>query len=347
MSKRDYYDVLGVDRSAAADEIKKAYRKKAIAFHPDRNPDDAEAEEKFKEAAEAYEVLSNPEKRDIYDRMGHDGLKNNGFGGFEGFDDIFSNFGDIFGDIFGFSGGRGRQARGSDIRYDLELTFVEAAFGVSKEVTRIARVSCDTCDGSGGAPGSHPETCSHCGGRGEIVRSQGLFVMRSPCGACQGQGTFIRSKCTTCAGAGLERKERTVRVKIPAGVDHGTRIRMTGEGDSGGPRAIPGDLYVQIHVQAHPLFERDGNDVHSELPIGMVQASLGGTVDVETLHGIESIRLKPGTQPNTRLRLREKGVPMLRGNGNGDHYVHVRVVIPENLSRAQKKLLEQLDETLK
>lgn len=209
----------------------------------------------------------------------------------------------------------------------------------------MARVTCENCGGNGAAPGTHPETCTHCGGRGEIIRSQGLFVMRTPCGACNGTGTIIRVPCGTCNGVGLERKERTVRVKIPAGVDDGTRIRMTGEGDSGGPKSIPGDLYVQLHVEPHELFERDGQDVYSEVRVSVADAALGSSLEVETLYGVERIPLAAGTQPNTRLKLRAKGIPSLRGGGKGDHYIFVRVDVPTNLSKEQRKLLEELRET--
>ncbi len=342
MAKRDYYEVLGVPRDADAATIKSAYRKLAIQHHPDRNPDDAQAEELFKEASEAYEVLSDADKRRTYDRLGHEGVRNSGFTGFSGFDDIFSHFGDIFGDIFGFGGGGGarRPRRGADLRLDLSISFEDAAGGVNKEVAIPRWENCARCNGTGAEPGTEPETCATCGGRGQVVHSQGLFMVRTTCPRCRGGGQIISSVCSACRGEGRIRVEKKVTVKIPAGVDEGTRIRIGGEGESGG-QGMAGDLYVFLHVEPHPLFERDGEDLHMELPVGMIQAALGDKVEVPTLEGDRSLKIPPGTQPGEVLRVSGAGVPRLRGRGRGDLVVHVRVVVPDKLSRRQKDLLCQ------
>ena len=343
MSKRDYYEVLEVARDADAAAIKKAYRKQAIKFHPDKNPGDAAAEESFKEAAEAYEVLSDPEKRQLYDQFGHEGLSGQNFGGFQGFDDVFSNFGDIFGDIFGFGGGGGRRRRrrGADLRHPLEIDFNDAVFGTERELELPALQDCGTCEGSGAKKGSSPEVCSQCGGHGQVIQNQGFFTLQSTCPSCRGTGRLIRELCDICGGGGQERVIRNLTVKIPAGVANGTRIRLSGEGESGGAGAVPGDLYVEIHVRPHERFERHEYDIHCAEEISFVDAALGAKIEVETIHGTETVSVKAGTQPNTRVRLRGRGVPHLRQTGEGDHVVHLKVVIPEKLSRAQKKLLEE------
>jgi molecular chaperone DnaJ len=345
--KRDYYEVLGVQRGAGVDEIKKAYRKLAVAYHPDKNPGDPEAEEKFKEAAEAYGVLSDDEKRAKYDRFGHQGL-----GGMGGFDpNQFADFGDILGDIFGFGdffGGGGRRrgatraARGNDLRYDLTLSFEDAVFGkeVSLDVPRTA--NCATCHGSGAKPGTQPVACNGCGGSGQVRYSQGFFAIARTCPQCGGAGKVIKDPCATCNGAGRIRETKTISVKIPAGVDDGSRLRVGGEGEAGFNGGPAGDLYVFLSVREHPKFTRRDYDIHSEEPISYTQAALGADMKVETIDGPESLRIPPGTQPNQIFRLRGKGVQFLQNAGRGDHYVHVSVRIPSTLTDEQRDLLERL-----
>lgn len=346
--KRDYYEILGVAKSASVDEIKKAYRKLAVKYHPDKNPGDTEAEEKFKEAAEAYSVLSDDEKRARYDRFGH-AASGAGFSGFEGAQ--FADFSDILGDLFGFGdvfgGGRGgrrgtRAARGADLRYDLTLSFEEAIFG-KEEALRIPRsVSCKTCSGSGAKPGTQPTTCSGCGGRGQVRFNQGFFAVARTCPQCGGAGRVISDPCAECSGAGRVREEKTLTVKIPAGVDDGSRLRLANEGEGGTNGGPPGDLYVFINVREHAKFARRDYDIHAEQYVSMTQAALGAELDVDTVHGKEKLRIAPGTQPDHISRLRGKGVPFLDGSGRGDHYVHIKVRIPQSLSDEQRRLLEQL-----
>ena len=343
--KRDYYEVLGLERSASLDDIKKAYRKLAVKFHPDKNPGDPHAEEKFQEAAEAYGVLSDEEKRARYDRFGHQGL-----GGATGFDpNQFADFGDILGDLFGFGdffGTRGRRsnrpARGNDLRYDLHLEFMDAVFG--KDITlQIPRtITCATCSGSGAKPGTQPVTCTGCAGRGQIRYSQGFFAVARTCPQCGGQGKVIKDPCATCNGAGRVREEKTIQVKVPAGVDDGSRLRVAGEGEAGYNGGPAGDLYVFISVADHPKFTRRDYDIHSEQSITVTQAALGAEMPAQTIDGNEPLRIPPGTQPNQVFRLRNKGVPFLDGSGRGDHYVHVSVRVPTSLSDEQRSLLERL-----
>jgi molecular chaperone DnaJ len=345
--KRDYYEVLGVERGAGLDDIKKAYRKLALQYHPDKNPGNAEAEEKFKEAAEAYGVLSDEEKRGRYDRFGHSGV-----GGSGGFDpNQFADFGDILGDLFGFGdffgGGRRRSSRptrGNDLRYDLEIDFMEAAFG--KEVTLdIPReISCDACSGSGAKPGSQPVTCTGCGGRGQIRYSQGFFAVARTCPQCGGNGKVIKDPCATCNGAGRIRQEKKISVKIPGGVDDGSRLRVGGEGEAGFNGGPSGDLYVFLSVRDHPKFTRRDYDIHSEHAVSVTQATLGADLRIDTIDGTESLKIPAGTQPSQVFRLRGKGVQFLDGSGRGDHYVHVNVRIPTMLGEEQRKLLERLAE---
>ncbi|HVR38550.1 MAG TPA: molecular chaperone DnaJ [Thermoanaerobaculia bacterium] len=345
--KRDYYDVLGVARGASLDEIKKSYRKLAIRYHPDKNPGDAEAEEKFKEANEAYGVLSDDEKRARYDRFGHAGTA--GMGGFD--PNQFADFGDILGDLFGFGdffGTRGRRssrpARGNDLRYDLTLDFMDAAFG--KEVTlSVPRVvTCATCSGSGAKPGTQPTTCSGCQGRGQIRYSQGFFSVQRTCPQCGGAGKVISSPCVTCNGAGRLQEEKKISVKIPAGVDDGSRLRVGGEGEAGFNGGPAGDLYVFISVREHPQFTRRDYDIHSEQSVSFTQAALGAELETETIDGADTLKIPAGTQPNQVFRLRNKGVQFLDSSGRGDHYVHVAVRVPTALSEEQRVLLEQLAE---
>ncbi len=348
VEKRDYYEVLGVERGASLDDIKKAYRKLALKYHPDKNPGNAQAEEKFKEAAEAYGVLSDEEKRARYDRHGHSGVA--GMGGFD--PNQFADFGDILGDLFGFGDffGAGRRrtnrpARGNDLRYDLELSFEDAVFG--KEVTlNVPRVvTCSTCTGSGAKPGTQPVTCSGCGGRGQIRYSQGFFAVARTCPQCGGAGKVIKDPCVKCSGAGRVREEKKIAVKVPAGVDDGSRLRVAGEGESGWNGGPAGDLYVFISVREHAKFTRRDYDIHSEQSISFTQAALGGEAKIETIDGLETLKVPAGTQPNQVFRLRNKGVQFLDGSGRGDHYVHIAVRVPTALSEEQRQLLQKLAST--
>lgn len=345
VEKRDYYEVLGVERGASIDEIKKAYRKLALKYHPDKNPGDAEAEEKFKEAAEAYGVLSDEEKRARYDRYGHAGTSNMG-----GFDPSqFSDFGDILGDLFGFGdvfgGGRrraNRATRGNDLRYDLTLAFEEAVFGKDVTINVPRVVTCTTCSGSGAKKGTQPVTCSGCAGTGQIRYSQGFFAVSRTCPQCGGAGKVIKDPCATCNGAGRVREEKKISVKIPPGVDDGSRLRVAGEGEGGINGGPSGDLYVFISVREHPKFTRRDYDIHSEQTVSMTQAALGAEIETQTIDGVEALKIPSGTQPNQVFRLRGKGVQFLQGSGRGDHYVHVNVRVPATLSDEQRELLERL-----
>jgi molecular chaperone DnaJ len=344
--KRDYYEVLGVSRTSTVEDIKKSYRKLAVKYHPDKNPGNAEAEERFKEAAEAYGVLSDEEKRARYDRYGHQGMS--GMGGFD--PNQFADFGDILGDLFGFGdffGNRGgrrssRPARGADLRYDLQIEFMDAAFGkeVSLQIPRV--ITCTTCTGSGARPGTEPVTCTGCLGRGQIRYSQGFFAVARTCPQCGGAGKVIKDPCTTCGGSGRTREEKKISVKIPAGVDDGSRLRVAGEGEAGFNGGPSGDLYVFLSVREHERFTRRDYDIHAEQAISFTQAALGAELGTETIDGEEPLRVSAGTQPNQVFRLRGKGVPFLDGSGRGDHYVHVAVRIPTALNEEQRSLLEQL-----
>ena len=345
--KRDYYEVLGLARTGSLDDIKKAYRKSAVKLHPDKNPGDPHAEEKFKEAAEAYGVLSDDEKRARYDRFGHSGLS--GMGGFD--PSQFADFGDILGDLFGFgdifgSGRRrgNRPLRGNDLRYDLSLTFEEAVFGkdISISVPRV--ITCATCSGTGAKPGTTPATCSGCGGRGQIRYSQGFFAVARTCPQCGGAGKVIKDPCATCGGAGRIREDKSLSVKIPAGVDEGSRLRIGSEGEAGFNGGPAGDLYVFISVKPHPKFTRRDYDIHSEQSVSVTAAALGAEITTDTIDGPEALRIPPGTQPNQVFRLRSKGVQFLQGPGRGDHYVHVSVRVPTTLTDEQRALLERFAE---
>jgi molecular chaperone DnaJ len=345
--KRDYYEVLAVSREASIDEIKKAYRKLAIQFHPDKNPGNPEAEEKFKEAAEAYSVLSDQEKRSRYDRFGHASVG----AGAAGFDpNQFTDFADILGDLFGLGdmfGGRrrgNRAMRGNDLRYDLELTFEEAIFGKDAEISVPRNVTCTTCSGSGAKPGTEPVSCAGCGGRGQVRFTQGFFSVARTCPQCGGAGKVIRDACSSCDGAGRVREEKTLSVRIPPGVDEGSRLRVAGEGEGGFNGGPPGDLYVFLFVEEHKEFQRQDYDIHSEQPISFTQAALGAEIETKTVHGTETLRIAPGTQPGQVLRIRGKGVPYIDGRGRGDHHVHIIVRVPTTLTAPQRELLEQLAE---
>lgn len=345
MIKRDYYEILSVEISASADEIKKSYRKLAMQYHPDRNQGDKDAETKFKEAAEAYEVLRNGEKREIYDRYGHEGLSGTGFRGFSGFEDIFSSFGDIFEDIFGFSNGR-RGSRtaprsGADLRYDLTMSFMDAAFGTSTDIEVEKFVRCWECGGTGAAQGTNPEICPNCGGRGQTTQTSGFFSISTTCPQCRGEGRIIKDPCRVCMGTGSARTKNTVHLKIPAGVETGTRLRLEKEGEEGefgGPR---GDLYVFVHVEPHKIFKRNGDDIFCQVPISITQATLGGHIEVPTLKSSEKIKIPKGTQSGKLFRLKGKGISHLRGFGRGDQQIQVMVKIPTNLNKKQEGLLRE------
>ncbi|GFK94306.1 Chaperone protein DnaJ [Fundidesulfovibrio magnetotacticus] len=345
MTKADYYEILGVPRDAGEDAIKKAYRQLAFKFHPDRNPGDAEAESKFKEAAEAYEVLRDPQKRARYDRFGHQGLGDTGFGGFSNPEDIFSTFSDIFGEFFGFSqGARGRGPRpqaGNDLRYDLRVAFRDAAKGMEAALKIPRNVPCHECEGSGAAPGTRPETCRQCGGAGQVHQSQGFFRIAVTCPVCRGEGVVVPNPCPRCKGKGALPDVRELKVRIPAGVDDGSRLRLRGEGEPGQHGGPPGDLYVIIHVEEDKTFRRQGQDLVYSLEIGMVQAALGEKVQVPTLDGEETMEIPKGTQSGEVFSLRGKGLPHPGRSGHGDLLVEVIVTTPKSLSKKQEELLRE------
>lgn len=350
MSKRDYYDVLGVNRDASDDDIKKAYRKLAMKYHPDRNPDSKEAEEKFKEGKEAYEILSDSQKRSAYDQFGHAGVDQQagmggGAGGFGGFGD----FADIFSDIFGGGrsagggGGRSNVYRGADLRYNLEISLEEAARGCEKQIRIPSHQDCDVCHGSGAKPGTQAKTCSTCGGHGQVRMSQGFFSIQQTCPTCHGSGKQITDPCAACHGAGQKKTTKTLNVKIPAGVDEGDRIRLAGEGEPGQNGGPAGDLYVVAHVKAHQVFQRDGKDLHCEMPVSFSTAALGGEVEIPTLDGVAKVKIAAETQSGRVYRLRGKGVKSVRGSDYGDLHCHVVVETPVNLTERQKELLREFE----
>jgi molecular chaperone DnaJ len=353
MSK-SYYEILGVSKDASAESIKKAYRKQAMKYHPDRTQGDAEAEAKFKEAAEAYEVLSDLQKRRIYDTYGKEGLRNSGYSGPGTSEDIFSHINDMFGDIFGFGGGgRGRRrdpnapVQGEDLRYDIRITFMEAVHGVNREVEVTKKETCWTCEGIGARPGHKPQVCPSCHGRGQVIRSQGFFQVSTTCSRCNGSGQIITDPCTDCHGEGLINRSKKVSVRIPAGVDTGSRMRLSGEGEGGRRGGPPGDLYVVIHVDEHEYFQRDGQTIYLRLPVSMARAALGCDAEVPTVHGTAKLKIPAGTQSGERFSLRGEGVPSLRGGGKGDMVVEIQVQTPTKLTKEQKELLRQFDELSK
>ena len=349
MAKRDFYEILGVAKNASEDDIKKAYRKLAMKYHPDRNPDNKEAEEKFKEVKEAYEMLTNPEKREAYDRYGHAGVDPNmggGGGGFGagGFGDAF---GDIFGDIFG-GGGRGRSSgpqvyRGADLRSNLEITLEQAAHGYETTIRVPSWDKCDTCHGSGAKPGTQPVTCTTCSGHGQVRMQQGFFSIQQTCPKCHGSGKIIPEPCAACGGAGRIKRNKTLEVKIPAGIDNGMRIRSTGNGEPGTNGGPAGDLYVEIHIKPHPVFQREGDDLHCEMPISFAKAALGGEIEVPTLTGKVSFTVPEGTQTGKTFRLKGKGVKGVRSGYTGDLFCHVVVETPVKLTDKQKELLREFE----
>ncbi|MFL6673875.1 MAG: molecular chaperone DnaJ [Massilia sp.] len=352
MAKRDFYEILGVAKSASEEDIKKAYRKLAMKYHPDRNPDNKEAEEKFKEVKEAYEMLTNPEKREAYDRYGHAGVDPNmgaGAGGFGagGFGDAF---GDIFGDIFG--GGRARSSgpqvyRGADLRYNLEITLEQAANGFDTTIRVPSWDKCDTCHGSGAKPGTAPVTCSTCHGHGQVRMQQGFFSIQQTCPKCHGSGKVIPEPCAACGGAGRIKRNKTLEVKIPAGIDNGMRIRSTGNGEPGTNGGPSGDLYVEIHIKPHAVFQREGDDLHCEMPISFTKATLGGEIEVPTLSGKVSFTVPEGTQTGKTFRLKGKGIKGVRSGYAGDLFCHVVVETPVKLTDKQKDLLREFDRLTK
>jgi len=350
MSKRDYYQVLDVPRSASDAEIKKAYRRLAMKYHPDRNPSDREAEERFKEAKEACEVLSDPQKRAAYDQYGHAGVEAAGRGrsgfGSDAFSDIF---GDVFGDIFGGARREHRSQvfRGADLRYELELTLDQAVFGYAAEIEIPKLSECETCRGSGSAKGSTAAACDTCGGSGQIRLSQGFFQLQQTCPRCRGTGTIIKNPCDTCLGQGRVRRNRKLAVKVPAGVDTGDRIRLNGEGEAGRNGGPAGDLYVEVSVREHPLFERDGEHLSCEVPVSFATAALGGSVSVPTLDGDVTLKVPAETQSGRVFRLKDKGVKPVRGGSRGDLFCRVVVETPVHLSAEQRDLIRRLEETLK
>lgn len=351
MAKRDFYEILGVAKGASEDEIKKAYRKLAMKYHPDRNPDNKEAEEKFKEVKEAYEMLTNPEKREAYDRYGHAGVDpNSGMGG--GFGGGAGGFGDAFGDIFGdiFGGGRGGRGgggpqvyRGADLRYNLEITLEQAAHGFDTTIRVPSWDKCDTCHGSGAKPGTQPVTCTTCAGHGQVRMQQGFFSIQQTCPKCHGSGKIIPEPCAACGGAGRIKRNKTLEVKIPAGIDNGMRIRSSGNGEPGTNGGPPGDLYVEIHIKPHAVFQREGDDLHCEMPISFSKAALGGEIEVPTLTGKVSFTVPEGTQTGKTFRLKGKGIKGVRSGYTGDLFCHVAVETPVKLTDKQKDLLREFD----
>jgi molecular chaperone DnaJ len=349
--KRDYYEVLGVNRDASEEEIKKAYRKLAMKYHPDRNPGSKEGEEKFKEAKEAYEILCEPEKRRAYDAYGHVGVHPNmGMGGMgpeaAGFGGFAEAFGDIFSDIFGGGQGRGRSSvyRGADLRYNLEITLEQAARGTETKIRIPTLETCDTCHGSGAKPGTQPKTCETCHGAGTVRLSQGFFSIQQTCPTCHGSGKMVTDPCATCRGVGRVKKHKTLSVKIPAGVDEGDRIRLSGEGEAGVNGGPPGDLYVVMHLKPHAVFQRDGDDLHCEMPISFTLAALGGEIEIPTLEGSAKVKVPAETQTGQVFRLRGKGIKGVRSSYPGDLLCEVVVETPVRLTERQKELLRELED---
>ena len=350
-TKRDYYEILGVQKNTSKEDIKKAYRKMAMQYHPDRNPGNAEAEAKFKEASEAADVLLDDEKKTRYDQFGHAGMNGQGFGGGAGgFQGDFSDFGDIFGDMLGGQrrGGRGRGRSsgrpGDDLQMEVEIDFSEAAFGLEKTISLTKNVKCETCNGSGAKTGSSPSTCDYCHGHGEVRRQQGFFTVASTCPKCNGSGSMIKDPCGTCNGQGKKKKKVDLQVKIPAGIDDGQRLKLSNEGDAGSNGGPNGDLYVVVRIKQHELFERDEFDVHCTVPVSFSQAALGCELEVPTLSGKVALKIPAGTQSGVKMRLKSKGIQRLGGYGMGDQIVTVHVETPTKLSNEQKDLLKRLQE---
>ena len=354
VAKRDYYEVLSVSRDCDEQTLKSSYRKLALQHHPDRNPGNAQAEEKFKEAAEAYSILSDAQKRAAYDRFGHQGVSSAAGAGPNFDDSAFADFGDILGDLFGlgdmFGGGRGRGRqrvqRGEDIRYDLEISFEDSMRGLAADLQVPKMEACTKCQGSGAEPNGGLVTCAVCQGRGEVLYQQSFLSIRKSCPTCGGRGQVVRQSCSQCRGEGFHRVEKKLKVNIPAGVDTGTRMRLSGEGNPPPPGGQPGDLYVVLKVAEHPIFERRDNDLHCTLPVNIAQAALGAEVLIDTFDGSQTIRIPEGTQPGAQFKLRALGVPELNSRGRGDMYVHIDVQTPRKLTREQRRLLEELRSVL-
>ena len=350
MDKRDYYEILAISRDADDDEIKRAYRKLAMQYHPDRNPGNKDAEEKFKEASEAYEVLRDGEKRQIYDQYGHEGLQGRGFSGFSGFEDIFSSFGDIFEDFFSFGSGsrrRNRPVQGNSLRYNMEIT-LEEAFAGKEEVIEFKKWgACNSCDGSGITPGSEPQVCGTCRGNGQVVRSQGFFQIKTTCPACNGTGRIIKDPCMDCGGRGKVQVDRSINLKIPPGVDTGSQLRLRGEGEAGELGGPPGDLFVVLHVKDHNFFKREGDHLFCEIPISFVQAALGDVIKIPVLGDEENYEMDipHGTQPGDIISIPEKGMPGINSKKRGRLLVKMNVQIPRKLSKKQKDILEEFAKT--
>ena len=347
MAKRDYYDVLGVQRGASEADVKKAYRRLAMKYHPDRNSGEADAEEKFKEASEAYEVLSDPEKRERYERFGHAGV--DGMGGAAGFSDISDIFGEVFGDIFSSGGARARaraNRRGADLQYTLDISLEQAVAGDTVEIRIPTLAGCDDCDGSGAAPGTSASQCPECEGRGQVRVSQGFFSLQQTCPRCRGAGRVILDPCRSCGGRGRVERRKTLAVKVPAGVDNGDRVRLTGEGQAGAGGAPSGDLYVQMRVAEHPIFQRDGRNLYCDVPISFVDAALGGEIEVPTLDGRVKLKVPPETQTGKLFRLRGRGAPSVRGGADGDLLCRVVLETPVRLSDEQQDILRKFKASL-
>ena len=348
MTKRDYYEILEVSRTASLEEIKKAYRRLAVKYHPDKNPDDKTAEESFKEVSEAYEVLWDPNKREVYDRFGHQGLQGRGAGFHDPFD-IFREFfgsgfgGSIFGDLFGFGGfTRQAQPRGADVDYELELDLEEAAFGIEKEIEIYRQEACSQCRGEGAEPGTGKKRCAHCGGSGQLRSSAGFLTISRPCPRCRGAGMVLENPCRKCGGKGTEEKKRKVKVKIPSGVDEGSVLRKRGDGEAGFQKGPAGNLNIYIRIRPHEVFRREGDDVYCEVPISFPLAALGGEITVPTLDGQTTVKIPPGTQSGQFFRLRGEGIPRIQRSGRGDEHVQVTIETPTRLTDEQKELLKKL-----
>ena len=341
--KRDYYEILNVSRDASSDELKKKYRRLALKYHPDKNPGNKESEEKFKEAAEAYQVLQDPKKREIYDQYGHQGLEGNG-SGFRGFEDVFSGFGDVFEDLFGFNGNRRSRNRvqpGRDLQYNIQLDFMEAAFGIEREITIKKKARCSECDGRGNEKETIIETCPVCKGSGKVTRAQGFFTLQTTCSKCEGTGVHIPHPCKACRGNGKTIIEKKVSISIPGGVDTGSRLRLTGEGEDGDPGGLPGDLYVSIRVQPHDFFQRDHSDVICQVEISFIQAILGDKIEVPTLEGKKILEIPRGTQYGDLFTFHGEGIPSLRYKERGDQKIQVLIKIPTNISKKQEATLKE------
>lgn len=346
MENKDYYKILGVSRDASEEEMKKSYRKIAMQYHPDRNPGNKESEERFKVASEAYEVLRDPEKRGIYDRFGIEGLKGTGFTGFRGFDDIFSTFGDIFEDFFGFGTSYNRRTRarpGADLRYDLKISFLDAAFGKETEIEIPQNEVCDLCNGTGAESGTYPTHCPNCKGTGQVTRSQGFFTISTTCGKCHGEGKVIQRPCKDCRGLGRVRKTKRISLKIPPGVDTGSKLRIRGEGEEGERGGPSGDLFVFLYVEPHDFFSREGDDIVCQILINFPQAALGTVIEIPTLNGKKDLTIPKGMESGEILKIKGEGFPKLRGYGRGDLLVQIIVKTPKNLTKRQEEILREFE----